>query len=140
LPQPPVESKTTTGSFSLDEDVPSSAPAKPSLAPPDPGAAPPPQASWGGQWPWTSQRLIQDNDLWNLPLRELELMRNEIYARHGWVFHRQDLRDYFGRQPWYRPKADLSNWEQVNRRVQAELNPIEKKNIQTIVSREKALR
>ena len=46
---------------------------------------------------------------------ELEIMRNEIYARHGWVFNRRDLQDYFGRQSWYQPKGNLYNREQANR-------------------------
>lgn len=140
LPQPPVEPKTATGSFSLDEEVPSPAPAQPTFTPPPPPATPPPQAAWGGRWPWTSGRLIQPDDLMPLSLLELELMRNEIYARHGWVFNRRDLQDYFARQPWYSPKGDLSTREQANRWAQAELTPIEKKNIQIIVSREKALK
>jgi len=138
MPQPPAEPKTATGSFSLDEEAPSPAPAQPTYTPQP--AAPQSQRAWGGSWPWTSGRLIREDELRPLSFRDLELMRNEIYARHGWVFHRQDLRDHFGRQPWYRPMGDMSNWEQTNRRVQAELTAIEKKNIQTIVSREKALK
>ena len=75
-----------------------------------------------------------------LSLLELELMRNEIYARHGWVFNRRDLQEYFARQPLYSPKGDISNREQANRWAQAELTPLEKKNIQIIVAREKVLK
>jgi hypothetical protein len=111
------------------------------IAPPAPAPpAPAPQTAWGGRWPWTSQRLIQPEELWPLSLRELEIMRNEIYARHGWVFKRPDLRSYFESQPWYRPKGDLSNLEESNRWVEAELTPVERRNIQIIVSRERALR
>jgi len=93
----------------------------------------------GGRWSWTSERLITNQDLQGMTRQDLELMRNEIYARHGWVFNRKDLRDYFGGQPWYRPKGDLSNQEQSNRLAQAELTPLEKKNLQTIVSWEKGI-
>jgi hypothetical protein len=75
-----------------------------------------------------------------LSLWDLELMRNEIYARHGWIFNRSDLRSYFESQPWYRPKGDLSNPQQSNRWVEAELTPLERRNIRIIVSRENALR
>jgi hypothetical protein len=34
---------------------------------------------------------------------ELEIMRNELYARRGYVFKREDLADYFRRQHWYTP-------------------------------------
>jgi len=121
----------------VDEEVAPPAAPEPSYAPPP---TPAPQAAWGGRWPWTSVRLIRPGELWSLSLGELEIMRNEIYARHGWVFKRQDLRSYFEGQPWYRPQGDLSNLEQSNRRVEAELSPIERRNIQIIVSRERALR
>jgi hypothetical protein len=35
---------------------------------------------------------------------ELSVLRNEIYARHGYVFHDPVIRDFFVRRPWY--KAD----------------------------------
>ena len=120
----------------VDEEVAPPEPASPTVPPP----APAPQAAWGGRWPWTSGRLIRPEELFPLSLGELELMRNEIYARHGWVFKRPDLRNYFESQPWYRPKGDLSNLETSNRWVEAELTPIERRNVQIIVSRERALR
>lgn len=117
----------------IDEEV-----APPALPEPTPTPAPAPQAAWGGRWPWTSTRLIQPAELDALSLGELELMRNEIYARHGWIFRRPDLRNYFTSQPWYRPKSDNAYYS--NRQVEAELTPVERRNIQIIVSRENALR
>jgi hypothetical protein len=102
-----------------------------------PPASPAPQGAWGGRWPWTSTRLIQPAELYPLSLQDLEIMRNEIYARHGWVFRRQDLRQYFENQPWYRPSSDNAFYS--NRRVEAELSPIERRNLQIIISREHAL-
>ena len=63
-----------------------------------------------------------------MSVRDLELMRNEIYARHGWVFNRQDLRRYFESQPWYRPNQDGL----ANRLVEAELSGVERRNVQII--------
>jgi hypothetical protein len=54
-------------------------------------------------------------------------MRNEIYARHGWVFNRQDLRRYFESQPWYRPGG-----AQANRLAEAEMSDLERRNVQII--------
>jgi hypothetical protein len=107
-------------------------------SPPVPPPAPAPQAASGGRWPWTSGRLIQPGELGPLSLGELELMRNEIYARHGWIFRRPDLRNYFASQPWYRPRSDNAYYS--NRQVEAELTPIERRNLQIIGSRENALR
>jgi len=94
----------------------------------------------GGQWPWTSQRLIGKKDLLPFSLAKLDLMRNEIYARHGWVFKRSDLQDHFNKEPWYYPRGDQSNRDQVNHQAEKKLTPLENQNIQTIVSREKELK
>ena len=119
----------------VDEEV---APPEKTAPPVAPPPAPAPQAARGGRWPWTSERLIEPGELMPLSLGELELMRNEIYARHGWIFRRPDLRNYFESQPWYRPRSDNAFYS--NRQVEAELSPIERRNLQIIVSRENALR
>ena len=120
-----------------DEEV---APAPPPEITPPPVTppAPAPQAASGGRWPWTSGRLIRPGELESLSLGELELMRNEIYARHGWIFRLPDLRNYFESQPWYRPRSDNAFYS--NRQVEAEMSPVERRNIQIIGSRENALR
>jgi tetratricopeptide (TPR) repeat protein len=103
--------------------------AAPPVAPPPPAAPP----SGPGVWPWTSERLITDYDLQGMSGRDLELMRNEIYARHGWVFRRPDLRRYFEGQPWYRPNQDGL----ANRMVEAGLSSVERKNVQIIREQER---
>jgi len=123
----------------VDEEVaPPPPPEKTSPPVPSPAPAPAPQASRGGQWPWTSQRPIRPAELEPLSLGELEIMRNEIYARHGWIFRRADLRNHFESQPWYRPRS--GNAFYTNRQVEAELSPIERRNLQIIINRENALR
>jgi len=120
----------------VDEEVAPPAPPE-KTSPPVTPPAPAPQAASSGRWPWTSQRPIRGSDLEPLSVRELELMRNEIYARHGWIFRRPDLRNYFESQPWYRPRSDNAFYS--NQQVEAELSPLEKRNIQIIFSREHAL-
>jgi hypothetical protein len=83
-------------------------------------------------WPWTSRRLVTRADLVPLSPEELELMRNEIFARHGWVFKRYDLQAYFEKQPWYRPKGTLANREAANRLAEREITPLERRNIKAI--------
>lgn len=79
---------------------------------PGPGAG---GAPAGPRWPWTSWRQVTEADLSDLSWKELELMRNEIYARHGWVFQREDLKAYFLSQAWYRPRGTDHNREEANR-------------------------
>ena len=56
-----------------------------------------------GQGPFFMNELLTEQDLKGKSRRELGIMRNEIYARRGRGFKRQDLRDYFCGQPWYEP-------------------------------------
>ena len=43
------------------------------------------------------------NELSGMSTWDLYLARNEIYARHGRMFKRTDLQDYFNSQAWYEP-------------------------------------
>jgi tetratricopeptide (TPR) repeat protein len=106
--------------------------AAPPVAPPPPAAPP----SGPGVWPWTSERLVSESDLQGMSGRDLELMRNEIYARHGWVFRRPDLRQYFEGQPWYRPNRDGL----ANRIIEAGLSGVERRNVQIIQEQERRIR
>lgn len=58
-------------------------------------------------------RRLTPADIAGKSKRDLELMRNEIYARHGYRFGRYDLQSYFERKLWYRQVtedgADLYN-------------------------------
>jgi hypothetical protein len=47
-----------------------------------------------------------ETELSGLSKSQLELMRNEIFARRGWVFARRELQQYFSKFPWYIPKND----------------------------------
>ncbi|HEX2076253.1 MAG TPA: YARHG domain-containing protein [Longimicrobium sp.] len=51
----------------------------------------------------TSQRYLTRADVAGLSSWELDLLRNEIYARHGRTFRRQELQSHFDAQSWYRP-------------------------------------
>jgi YARHG domain len=55
--------------------------------------------------PYYFDREITADDLKPLTLRELDLVRNTIFARQGHAFRKQWLRDYFTAQPWYHPRA-----------------------------------
>ncbi|HEX8437564.1 YARHG domain-containing protein [Archangium sp.] len=47
--------------------------------------------------------------LGELPLRELSILRNTIYARYGWAgFRKPWLREHFLAQPWYKPDPKFS--------------------------------
>ncbi len=56
-----------------------------------------------GKWPEASQRALTIDDVENLMEDELKLMRNEIYARHGYCFKNKEFRHHFEEQEWYMP-------------------------------------
>ena len=51
---------------------------------------------------WDSNnRYLTDADVAGLSLQQLNYARNEIYARRGYIFQSQELRNYFGNKHWY---------------------------------------
>jgi YARHG domain len=56
-----------------------------------------------GKYPDASTRLLTESDVENMSAEELEFMRNEIYARHGYSFKDLDDRRQFDVIDWYIP-------------------------------------
>lgn len=58
--------------------------------------------------PKSSSAYLTDADVKNLSSQQLMLARNEIYARHGYIFRDSSLRSYFSGKSWYKGtvKAD----------------------------------
>ncbi len=52
-------------------------------------------------FPESSQRYLTDADIQGLTLQMICYGRNEIYARRGYIFQSQELRDYFNSKSWY---------------------------------------
>ena len=81
-----------------------------------------------GEYPQASQRLLKTADVENMMKEDLEFMRNEIFARHGYCFAKKDLRQMFENEDWYVPNTvDIRNL----------LTDVEKKNIALIKRYEK---
>lgn len=56
-----------------------------------------------GPYPEASQRKLKDEELDNMMPNELEIMRNAIYARHGYSFKNKSMRMHFNKMSWYVP-------------------------------------
>ena len=56
-------------------------------------------------FPTSSTRRITAGEIAALETVQLTLARNEIYARHGFIFFKPVYRDYFSRFAWYRPES-----------------------------------
>jgi len=86
-------------------------------------AAQPRQEGVPGNYPEASTRNLNESELAAKSCFELKIMRNEIYARHGYIFKTDDMRAHFSRQNWYRPlAADVSG----------QLSGVERRNTQLI--------
>lgn len=61
----------------------------------------------------SSINKIQQNQLYRLNSDQLFIARNEIFARHGYIFNDKKLQNYFESQAWYKPnpsaKGDTSD-------------------------------
>ena len=60
-----------------------------------------------GQYSFTTVLELYPNDVSGYSKQELRLMRNEIFARHGFIFRKNsDLDIYFRLQDWYQENPD----------------------------------
>lgn len=75
-----------------------------------------------------STKLLTKAEVENLKKGDLLIIRNMIYARHGYSFKNRPLRVFFDAQDWYMP---------IHTDIKAELTDIEKKNIELILKYEK---
>lgn len=89
-----------------------------------------PASTVPGIYPEASERILTQDDLENRAVAELKMIRNEIFARHSYIFTSQEMKKYFEEQSWYKG---------LEKNVYPLLNQIEKKNLAFIIQREKEL-
>ena len=80
-----------------------------------------------GDMEYFENKTLTEQMLHGLSLHELRLLRNEIYARHGRMFHADWLQQYFSFQPWYAADENFKD---------EELSGNDKVNVETIVKYE----
>ncbi len=75
-----------------------------------------------------SSKLLKKEQVENLSAGDLLIIRNTIYARHGYSFKNRPLRVFFDMQKWYIP---------VYANIKDDFTEIEKKNIELLLQYEK---
>lgn len=75
-----------------------------------------------------SNKLLKKEDVENLKKGDLKIIRNTIYARHGYSFKNMPLRVFFDAQSWYIPM-------QID--IKSNLTRVEKENIKLLLRYEK---
>ncbi|MDM5153888.1 YARHG domain-containing protein [Bacillus sp. DX1.1] len=115
-----VENVTTGQSYTLSfQKEPEKQPA--------PSESTPPQYSYNDFYFRDSHlRKLTSANLRNLTKGQLQIARNEIYARHGHIFESKEMRAYFLKQSWYRENSYYTG----------ELNEVETYNAELIKSME----
>lgn len=79
---------------------------------PAPTATPTPAALPGHYiLPGSDSRYLDESELEGLSDRDLMLARNEIFARHGFIFSTDWLQGYFLTQGWYRGTTTASQFD-----------------------------
>lgn len=72
----------------------------------------------------SSEEVLSSIDLCMLTSEELRIARNEVYARHGYIFESSDLNEYFNEKSWY--QESTSELEDIT------LSYIEQQNVELI--------
>ncbi|MFC6268883.1 YARHG domain-containing protein [Frigoriflavimonas asaccharolytica] len=67
-----------------------------------------------------SKQKLTEKDLKNLRKLDLEIIKNSVFARHGYSFKKETFRYFFEQTDWYIPVSD---------NVDAEITPLEKENV-----------
>ena len=78
----------------------------------------------------SDRELITEDYLMTLTKEEVALIRNEIYARHGYIFQTEPFRTYFSNKSWYVPNENFND---------SLLSEIEKANADAIIAFEEKM-
>jgi hypothetical protein len=76
-------------------------------------------------FPNSSVEVLKDYQLSGLSKEKLAYARNEIFARHGYIFKTEPFKSYFPKKSWYKPNPSFTG-------NYAELNEIERYNVDLI--------
>jgi len=77
----------------------------------------------------SNKNKLTDAQLKNLTGHDLMLARNEIFARHGYVFKKEPFKSYFEAKSWYTPNPSFKGSD-------SQLSSVEKYNIKLILKYE----
>ena len=84
-----------------------------------------------GRYPYASARVMTRGELMLFSNDELDIMRNEIFARRGHIFKTTRYRDHFEANPWYKGTVNDAT---------GLLSEIERLNIEQIVATQQIIR
>lgn len=74
----------------------------------------------------TDKRKYEEEDFQDCPSLIIHLAKNEIYARHGYMFSDPDLDAYFRGQEWYNPETAADEFDA------SVFNEVEQENVELL--------
>lgn len=80
-------------------------------------------------FPNSDSQYLSEEELLDLPVEALRVGRNEIFARHGYIFNDQELQRYFESTTWYKGTVKGEDFD-----MDGVLNKYEKANAELIKS------
>ena len=80
----------------------------------------------------SDSRILTDADVDGLELWQINYAKNEIYARHGYIFESNELQNYFNSKSWYRPLYAKKEFNSLGL-----LSSVENKNAAFLSKKEK---
>ena len=89
----------------------------------------------GMVFPDSADIRLNNSDIDGMDMDELRSALNEIYARHGYIFHNEKYQKEFESYSWYEPTVDADDWD-----GDTELNRVEKYNIEFLKNAIKELK
>lgn len=72
------------------------------------------EEEYGGEYifPDSDTSYLSKSDLKGMTKSQINLAKNELYARHGRMFQREDLQEYFDGCSWYTPEYTPEEWDE----------------------------
>ena len=78
----------------------------------------------------SDRQYITESDMAGWDQKTALLARNEIFARHGYVFQTQEIQNYFAAKSWYTPNSSYDG---------SDLSDVEKANVDTLSASEQKI-
>ena len=77
-------------------------------------------------FPDSANKYLSEDEIRKVDVDKMNIGRNEIYARHGYIFTDEEMKQYFENQQWYRERVTADQFKEDV------FNSFEKKNIELI--------
>jgi len=83
----------------------------------------------------SDKKELTEEDIDGMDIDELKTALNEIYARHGYIFQKEETAKQFEQYDWYKPTLDSEDFD-----AEKDLNDVEQANVAFLKAAIKALK